>query len=110
MRVVYSGPIDAVEIPEANCIAVRDEAFDVDDELGARLIEQRPFDTSPDQVLAWVGKDPDRARRLLLAERDGAARPELLAQLEQIASPPKPAPPAATPAPRKPAAAEKGVE
>lgn len=40
MRVVYDGPIDAVEIPEANAIAVRGEPIEVPDDLGKRLCEQ----------------------------------------------------------------------
>ncbi len=40
MRVVYDGPIDAVEVPEANAIAVRGKSIEVPDELGKRLCEQ----------------------------------------------------------------------
>lgn len=40
MLVVYSGPIDAVEIPAANCIAVRGEPIEVPDEVGKSLCQQ----------------------------------------------------------------------
>lgn len=40
MQVVYTGPIDAVEIAELGLIAPRDEAVEVPDELGERLCQQ----------------------------------------------------------------------
>lgn len=40
MLVVYSGPIDAVEVPAANCIAVRGEPVEVPDEVGKSLCQQ----------------------------------------------------------------------
>lgn len=89
MLIVYSGPIDAVEVPAANCIAVRGEPTEVPDEVGASLIEQGTWDADPKVVLALVGKDRDRARRFLQFERDGAQRPEVLEKLSRIADPPE---------------------
>jgi len=40
MRVVYTGPIDAVEIAEVGIIATRGEPVEVPDELGERLLHQ----------------------------------------------------------------------
>lgn len=40
MLVVYSGPIDVVEVPAANCIAVRGEPVEVPNEVGKSLLEQ----------------------------------------------------------------------
>jgi hypothetical protein len=44
--VVYSGPIDAVEVPAANCIAVRGEPIEVPDEVGKSLLEQDTWSES----------------------------------------------------------------
>lgn len=38
-------------------------------------------------VLAWVDNDPDRAQAALDAEQASSARPTLIHQLEQIATP-----------------------
>lgn len=89
MLVVYNGPIDAVEVPAANCIAVRGEPVEVPAEVGASLIEQGTWDADAKVVLAIVGKDRDRAKRFLQFERDGAQRPEVLEKLEKIAEPPE---------------------
>ena len=40
MQVVYTGPIDAVEIAELGLIAQRGKAVEVPDEFGERLCEQ----------------------------------------------------------------------
>lgn len=40
MRIVYTGPIDAVDIAETGTTATRGEPVEVSDELGARLCEQ----------------------------------------------------------------------
>jgi hypothetical protein len=37
-----------------------------------------------DEVLGWVGDDPDRAQKALNAERDGQNRSSLIAKLEAI--------------------------
>jgi hypothetical protein len=87
--VVYSGPTDAVEVPAANCIAVRGEPVEVPDEVGASLIEQGTWDADPKVVLALVGKDRTRAKKFLQFELDGAQRPEVLEKLAKIADPPE---------------------
>lgn len=46
MLVVYSGPIDAVEVPAANCIAVRGEPIEVPDEVGKSLCQQDTWSES----------------------------------------------------------------
>ncbi len=89
MFVVYSGPTDAVEVPAANCIAVRGEPIEVPDDVGASLIEQGTWDAEPKVVLALVGKDQGRAKHFLQCERDGAQRPEVLEKLLKIAEPPE---------------------
>ncbi len=89
MLVVYNGPIDAVEVPAANCIAVRGEPIEVPDEVGVSLIEQGTWDAEPKVVLALVGKDRGRATQFLQFERDGAQRPEVLEKLSKIAEPPE---------------------
>lgn len=96
MRVVYEGPIDAVELPELRAVVKRGESIEVADDFGAALIEQRIWDTSPDEVLTWVGQDPGRAARLLVAEQDGARRPELLDHLRRLANPEPTVPPTTT--------------
>ncbi len=57
MLVVYGGPIDAVEVPAANCIAVRGEPVEVPDEVGKSLLEQ---DT-------WTESKPKKAE----SKKDG---------------------------------------
>lgn len=89
MRVVYKGPIDAVEVPAANCIAVRGEPIEVPDEVGVSLIEQGTWDAEPEVVLALVGNDRGRAAQFLQFERDGAQRSEVLEKLSKIAEPPE---------------------
>jgi hypothetical protein len=90
VRVTYRGPHDGVELPMLHRVVVaRGQTVEVDDELGARLIEQRTWDADPDDIAAWVGDDVERARRLLVAEQTGAGRDEVLAHLEQIANPSK---------------------
>jgi hypothetical protein len=44
--VVYNGPIDAVEVPAANCIAVRGEPIEVPDEVGKSLCQQDTWSES----------------------------------------------------------------
>lgn len=88
MRVTYHGPHDGVVIPQLHQVVIeRGMTIEVDDELGAGLIEQSTWDTELDEIAGWVGDDPDRAARLLAAERDGAGRDEVIAHLEQIANP-----------------------
>ncbi|HEV2778546.1 MAG TPA: hypothetical protein VGX25_04025 [Actinophytocola sp.] len=89
MRVTYVGPLDAVELVDLHQVVVQQgDTIEVADELGARLVEQRCWDTSEAEVIAWVGDDPDRAARLLEAERNGAQRVDLVARLELIATRP----------------------
>lgn len=40
MRVTYTGPIDAVELPQTGAVVKRGGTVDVPDELGRSLIEQ----------------------------------------------------------------------
>jgi len=40
MRIVYTGPIDAVDIAETGLTAPRGQAVEVPDELGERLCQQ----------------------------------------------------------------------
>lgn len=88
MRVTYNGPLDAVELPDLYQVVVkRGESIEVSDQLGARLIEQRCWDASPEVIAAWVGDDQDRAATLLQAERDGALRIDVIARLELIVNP-----------------------
>jgi hypothetical protein len=51
------------------------------DEAG-RAAERPPEGTVAD-VLAWVGGDPERARRALAAEQKGKRRATLIADLER---------------------------
>lgn len=44
-----------------------------------------PPDGTKDDVLDWVGDDPDRAQQALDAERDGQNRSTLIAELEKRA-------------------------
>lgn len=85
MKVTYNGPIDAVEIAETGQIVERDQTVEVPDELAVRLIEQSSWDAAPKDVLAYVGKDPERAAAMLRAELDGAGRDQLLARLAKLA-------------------------
>ncbi len=90
MRVTYRGPHDGVELPMLHQVVVkRGETIEVSDELGASLIEQAVWEAEPADITAWVGDDPERAARLLVAERNGAGRDEVIAHLEQIAHPPQ---------------------
>jgi hypothetical protein len=104
VRITYTGPHDGVEIPALTKVVVKlGETIEVSDDLGARLIEQRTWEAEPAELLAWVGKDTDRAARLLTAERDGAHRGEVLDELDRIANPPaqKPTKKPAGPGPRR---------
>jgi hypothetical protein len=49
-------------------------------------IAPRPPEGTAQQVLAWVGGDPRRARRALRAERVGKGRSTLVAELEKLAA------------------------
>lgn len=40
MRVKYVGPFAAVEVPDADLLVERGETVEVDDAVGARLVEQ----------------------------------------------------------------------
>lgn len=97
MHVTYHGPFDAVEIDGLTAVTVkRGETIEVNDDFGAQLIEQSTWDAPPEQVLAWVGKDTDRAATLLRAEQDGAQRADVLGPLDRILNPPKRKPAAET--------------
>lgn len=47
-----------------------------------------PEHDTMDNVLAWVGTDPERARQALAIEEEGRKRPTLVEQLQPIAAPP----------------------
>lgn len=85
MRITYDGPTDGVMIPQLHQVVVeRGQTIEVDDELGARLIEQLYWDTSLQEVLGFLNRVEDYdarvdwARRLVTAEQDGAQRGEVL--------------------------------
>jgi hypothetical protein len=40
VRVTYTGPIDAVELPQTGAVVKRGESVDVPDDLGKSLIQQ----------------------------------------------------------------------
>lgn len=40
MRVTYTGPIDAVELPQTGAVVKRGDSVDVPDDLGRSLVEQ----------------------------------------------------------------------
>jgi hypothetical protein len=40
VRVTYTGPIDAIELPQTGAVVQRGETVDVPDALGKSLIEQ----------------------------------------------------------------------
>lgn len=89
MRVTYHGPHDGVELPMLHQVVVeRGSTIEVDDALGAALVEQSCWDTSRDEILGWLNHVEDLdsridwARRLLTAERDGAQRTDVLEALE----------------------------
>lgn len=85
MRITYDGPTDGVMIPQLHQVVVeRGQTIEVDDELGARLIEQLYWDTSLQEIAGFLDRVEDYearvdwVRRLLTAERDGAQRGEVL--------------------------------
>lgn len=89
MRITYHGPHDGVELAAlTNVVVARGQTIEVDDELGASLIEQSCWDAEAGDVAAWVGDDQERAARLLVAETNGANRADLIARLDLIANPP----------------------
>lgn len=55
-----------------------------DDESGEDSDEEEggPPEGTIDEVLAWVGDDPDRAAQALQAEREGKQRATLISELE----------------------------
>lgn len=40
MKLIYGGPIDEVEVPDAGIVATRGEPVEVPDDVAARLLEQ----------------------------------------------------------------------
>lgn len=93
MLIVFVGPEAARVIVDTGQTAVRGEPVDVRDDVAEALLRQTVWreaagdeaptdDGSPsggdvpggnvDQVLEWVGDDPDRARRAIEVERDQA--------------------------------------
>lgn len=40
MKLIYGGPIDEVEVPDAGIVAARGEPVEVPDDVAARLLEQ----------------------------------------------------------------------
>lgn len=85
MRITYHGPHDGVELAAlTNVVVARGQTIEVDDELGASLVEQSCWDTSREEILGWLNRVEDYdarvewARRLLTAEQDGAQRVEVL--------------------------------
>ncbi|PWK81731.1 hypothetical protein C8D88_116143 [Lentzea atacamensis] len=59
MLVVYGGPTDAVEVPAANCVAVRGEPVEVPDEVGKSLLEQDTWSEVKAKPKAENKKDGD---------------------------------------------------
>ena len=47
MKIVYGGPIDEVEVPEAGAVARRGEPVEIDDEIAKRLLEQDTWTAAP---------------------------------------------------------------
>lgn len=85
MRITYHGPHDGVELAAlTNVVVARGQTIEVDDELGASLVEQATWDTSREELLAWLNRSADLvtrvewAERLLVAEQNGAQRTEVL--------------------------------
>ncbi|GAB3429830.1 hypothetical protein [Actinophytocola sediminis] len=88
MRVTYTGPFDGVEIAALGVVVERGKSVEVDDDIGVTLLDQAGWDAEPAVIAAWVGHDPERAARLLTAEKNGAQRADLIARLELIVDPP----------------------
>lgn len=89
MRITYHGPHDGVELAALhNVVVMRGQTIEVDDKLGASLVEQSTWDTSPKEILSFLGgiEDYDArvdwARRLLAAEQHGAQRTDVLEALQ----------------------------
>ncbi|HYQ63556.1 hypothetical protein [Actinophytocola sp.] len=89
MRITYHGPHDGVELAALHDVVVRrGQTIEVDDALGASLVEQSTWDTSRGEILGWLNHVEDLdarkdwARRLLTAERNGSQREDVLEALE----------------------------
>lgn len=47
MKVIYTGPIDAVYVPEADVVAPRGEPVEILADIAKRLLEQKPWKKAP---------------------------------------------------------------
>lgn len=54
--VVYDGPFEAVEVPEAGIVAERGKPVDVDEEIAARLLEQDTWREAKPKTPQKTGK------------------------------------------------------
>lgn len=76
MNVTYPGPHDAVTIPRCDVTVDRGESVEVDDDLGAQLVQQgwlgdgnEPAKDTVSGVLEWVDGDPAKAASALALEK-----------------------------------------